>query len=205
MLFAILIVFELFFSCAKSGYVQKWQFEYTKNDISSIFIINYDDRFLYETIKLLNDIEKETIWNFLENIQVASVKKNEVTVIDGYAIKINYKNGEYDIISSKFILFSRWNNNLSSFVEYNANIKFLNDNDIINWNKIIEDILKTSLAPAFPPKRFEPYDKNFKSNKKPTQVGFNYFSSLVELTATAFLSFLSYRAPARIPGHSQAV
>ena len=143
LLFAILIVFELFFSCAKSGYVQKWQFEYTKNDISSIFIINYEDRFLYETIKLLNDIEKETIWNFLENIQVASVKKNEVTVIDGYAIKINYKNGEYDIISSKFILFSRWNNNLSSFVEYNANIKFLNDNDIINWNKIIEDILKT--------------------------------------------------------------
>ena len=73
LLFAILIVFELFFSCAKSGYVQKWQFEYTKNDISSIFIINYDDRFSYETIKLLNDIEKETIWNFLENIQVASL------------------------------------------------------------------------------------------------------------------------------------
>lgn len=108
-----LLVLVIFTSCSGNSY----SFEEPVDEIKSIEIVSAESSLEYTVLKILSETEKEDFLEQLQKIEFYNYYIGDPMSVNGNAVKIAYKNGNYEMICpcwSEYVkddvIQYRWNN-----------------------------------------------------------------------------------------------
>ena len=91
----------LLFSCTGCN-EQKYSLKYSSDQICAIEIVSADSSLNYTVLKVLSETEKNSFIQQLETIAYRQYFIGDPKSISGIALKITYREGDYEMISSSW-------------------------------------------------------------------------------------------------------
>ena len=98
LLFSVLILLLLMFICACDNSIHYWNCDQPWENVISIKIVDAKDAYVYTVISELSDDQAKELYYDIENLQMERYY-GSLRTPHGICFLIEFKNGDYDIIS----------------------------------------------------------------------------------------------------------